>query len=363
MVNRLTVIFLLLSNICFAQSKIEYANFIQTDTAVKWAAIYSSYVNLTPINPNFNIRNYYVSKLKQQGATAFLQDSASFSVIPVRLNYDQFKASIKPVNRDVAKMNWQFNYEENRSAFESIFLHESNTCDTCALNNKITFLKIKQLLYLRNNQFKIQNILLSPIIYKKETGASEEAISYFETNNFAFNEVKNQDASIPVSAKFIGRACNDLVLIPNDSAKSSENDILTANDWNLTRLLYAGIKNKSLKAYNTDKSIYPDQKNILDYRKIDAYKVEPLILPIYDSVGNIIRYETIKPDIPYHEIYNYTLVQDFYFDFGKEILYSKLIALIPQKKVYTSTGQYIGLQDLWGVIFPAEKKDIVKKKK
>lgn len=362
MAKKITAILLLVSNLCFAQSRIEYANFIQTDTAVKWAAVYSSYVNLTPVNPNFNLRNFYASKLKQQGATAYLQDSTSFSVTPVRLNYEQFKATIHPVNRNVAKMNWQFNYEEKQSGFESIFRQESNSCDTCVLNNKITFLKVKQLLYFRNNQFKIQNILLSPVVYKKETDAPAEKISYLETSNFAFNEVKNQDAPIPAAAKFIGRSCNDLVLIP-DSSRSSENGILTANNWNLAKLLFAGVKNKTLKAYSTDRSVYPSQKNIIDYRKIETYKFDPVTIPIFDSTGNVTRYETVKLEIPFDNIYDYTLVQDFYFDFGKEILYSKLIAFIPRKKVYTSSGQYIGLQDLWGVIFPAEKKDIVKKKK
>lgn len=363
MAKKLTALLLLIGNFCFAQSKIEYANFIQTDTAVKWAAVYSSYINLTPVNPNLNLRNFYISKLKQQGAMAYFQDSGSFSVSPVRLNYDQFKATIYSVNRNEAKMNWQFNYEEKQSGFESIFRHESNECDTCLLSNKITFLKVKQLLYFRNNQFKIQNILLSPVIYKKDANASAERISYFETGNFAFSEAKDQDAPIPVAAKFIGRACNDLVLKPNDSTRSSENDILTANNWNLTRLLFEGVKNRKLKAYSTHKSIYPSQTAILDYRKIETYKFDPVLIPIFDSTGNITRYQTLKLDIPYDEIYDYTIVQDFYFDFSKEILYSKLVALIPRKKVYITSGQFLGLQDLWGVIFPAEKKDIVKKKK
>jgi hypothetical protein len=363
MVKRLTSIFILSSNICFSQIKIEYANFIQTDTAVKWAAVYNSYVNLTPVNPNFNIRNFYVDKLKQQGAIAYNQDNSAFSVMPVRLNYELYKASIKEVNFDATKMNWEFNYAEKHDATEGIFTRDSNSCDSCTLSNKISFFKVKQLLYYRNNQLKIQNILLSPVIYKKETGATKETSSYFETSDFAFNEIKNADAPVPATAKFIGRSCNTLVLLPSDSTNTSENNILTLNDWNLSRLLYADVKKKILKAYNTDKSIYPDQKNVLDYRKIDEYKVETLIVPIYDSMGTIIKYEQIKRDINYDTIYNYTLIQDFYFDFDKEILYSKLVALAPRIKIFTSTGQFIGLTDYWGVIFPTEKKDIVKKKK
>ena len=98
-------------------------------------------------------------------------------------------------------------------------------------------------------------------------------------------------------------------------------------------------------------------------RNIDEYKAEELLVPYYDSLGNILEYKKIKREVNYDSIYNYTLIQDFYFDFNKEILYSKLIALAPRISIYTSTGQFIGLTDYWGVIFPAEKKDIVKKKK
>ena len=362
MVKKLTLIFLLFSNLCLAQSKIEYANFIQTDTAVKWAAVYDSYINLTTVNPNFNIRNFYVNKLKGLGATAYIQDSTSFSVTPLRLNYEQYKASIKE-DFEWEKRNWEFNYDDKHTAFEGIFANDSNSCDSCILNNKISFFKVKQLFYYRNNQFKIQNILLSPVIYTKETGSAKEKAKYFETSNFAFNEIKNADAPVPASAKFIGRSCSNLFLLPADSNSTSETRILTMNDWNITRFLYAGVKQKKLKAYNTDKSVYPDPKNILDYRKIDEYGVEQVVIPIYDSTGNITAYQKIKGDILYDVLINYALIQDFYFDFDKEILYSKLVALILRKKIYTSTGYLVGLKDYWGVIFPAEKKEIVKKKK
>ena len=101
----------------------------------------------------------------------------------------------------------------------------------------------------------------------------------------------------------------------------------------------------------------------MDYRKVDEYKVEPVLIPIYDSVGTIMTYKKIKPEINYDAIYNYALIQDFYFDFDKEILYSKLVALILRKEIYTSTGYLVGLKDYWGVIFPVEKKEIVQKKK
>jgi len=234
--KKLLSILLLYTASGFAQSRMEYANFIQTDTAVKWAAIYSSYVDLSTVNPNFNIRNFYVSKLKQQGALTYLEDANSFAVTPVRINYAQYKESIKPADYDAAKMNWYFDYDDKHNAAEKIMNQESNACDTCTLSNKLSFVKVKQLLYYRNNQFKIQNVLLTPVIYKKQAGTFKEETEYFESSNFAFNEIKNADAPIPAAAKFIGRSCNNLVLLPSDGSNTSESNILTLNNWNLTNL-------------------------------------------------------------------------------------------------------------------------------
>src|SRR3982750_5037882 len=90
----------LYSSVCFSQNKLQYANFIQTDTAVKWAAIYTSYINLTPANPNFNIRNFYTNKLKEQPVTSYQEDNSTFTVSPVKINYADYKTGLKAVAYD-----------------------------------------------------------------------------------------------------------------------------------------------------------------------------------------------------------------------------------------------------------------------
>ncbi len=353
---------LLYTGFCFSQNTIEYANFIQTDTSVKWAAVYHSYVSLTPVNPNFSTRNYYLKKLNRQGATAYLEDTVSFAVTPLKISYAEYLSTIKPVNYDAAKMNWYFDYDNKHDASEIVFNRDSNACDTCTGSNKLSFFKVKQLLYYKANQFKIQNILLTPVIYKKEALAFKEEAQYFETSNFAFNEIKTDNVSIPAAAKFIGRSCNNLVLLP---FVQSENKILTIHNWSLSNLLYKDIKKKILKAYNADNSVYPDLKNVLDHRRIEEYKnmANTLTVPEYDSLGEIKGYKTILSEINFDSIYNFTLIQDFYFDFDKEILYSKLVSLLPRIRVVTSQGVSLGLTNYWGVIFPEEKKKIIKKTK
>ena len=360
---RLSLPFFFCTNTSIAQQRLEYANFIQSDTAIKWAAIYNSYINLTPANPNFNIRNFYVNKLKRQGSTAYWEDTAAFTVSPRHIDYNEFRSAIKKVAYDPTKMNWFFNFDEKSDVSRILFDKESNSCDTCLQNNKFSFFKVKQLLYYKKNRLQIRNILISPVIYKKTDATHKESTEFFESSEFAFDEIKNDDAMIPASAKFIARACNDLVLLPSPASNVSESNILTLKNWNLSDLLYQDIKNRKLKAYDTRTSIFPDPKHILDYHKIDEYENDEVIVPEYDNLGNISAYKKMRAEINFDSLYNYTLVQDLFFDFEKEKLYSRLVAFIIRKKVVSSSGDYIGMKDYWGVIFPPEKKKIAKKTK
>ena len=357
------------AEICEAQQRIEYANFIQSDTAVKWAAIYDSYVNLTPANPSFSIRNFYINKLKKQGASAYMEDSTALAVTPRQITYSDYKSSINPIYNGETKTNWWFRADDKRTALETAFIKESNKCDTCLLINKVSLFKVKQLLYYKDNQFKIQNILLSPVIYTKAGESFKEDAAYFETTNLLFNEAKTDDSSIPPTAKFISRSFNNLMLRPyrdivRDVQHETEYKMLSKDSTLLITWLYEGIKDKKLQAYNTDKSILPDPRNVLDIQKVNEYKNEPVMVPIMDSTGEVVETRTVMADMDnmLSRIYNFTLVQDLYFDFNKEKLYSRLVALVPRMPVYTSTGMLVGFTDYWGVIFPAEKKKIAKRK-
>jgi hypothetical protein len=342
------------SSFSFAQNKIEYANFIQTDTAVKWAAIYTSYVNLTPVNPNFNIRNFYINKLKQLPVKAYLQDSLLFTVTPVEISYSDLKKNWTKENYSSTKMNWKYDFDDNHDASEPIFRAEFNACDSCLSINKLTLLKVKQLLYYKNNQLRIQNILFSPILYTKETLWHKEDATFYSNIAFGFNNAAIDETAIPSTAKYIGRAGNDLRILPTES--DNDHKILTLNNWSLGYQLYQDIKKKRIKAYATDKSIYPSATSMLDPRKIEQYHSEPITVAVFDDDGYPRKYKKMIPEMNFDSVYNYTLIQDFYFDFTSERLYSKLIAFVPRINIVTSAGINLGLTNYWGVQFAEEKK-------
>ncbi|GAB2820240.1 hypothetical protein [Ferruginibacter profundus] len=347
---------------CIAQQPLQYANFVQTDTAVKWAAIYNSYINLSASNPNFSISNYYSKKLQSGSISAYIEDSVMLAVTPSGIDQNTFIKTRKAIPYDPMLMNWRFNFDTRADGSEDIFREEENTCDTCITKNAISFFKVKQLLYYKNNQFKIQNILVNPVVYNKEKSSYRENTSFFETANLAFDDADSDPFAIPASAILITRACNNYTLLPSNQNHVATNKILTINNWSLCRLFLNDIKKGKLKAYNAEDNIYPETKNIIPWQKATTYHVDKVAVPIYNVNGELINTKIVTSEINYDSIYNFAIVQDLYFDFEKEKLYSKVIAVVPRSKVVTSTGVYLGLQNHWGIIFPEEKRKAVKPK-
>ncbi len=362
MKQKLSIILVFLYNgIAFAQKPEKYANFIQTDTAIKWAALYDSYVNLTPQTPNFNIRNFYINRLKAHTAAIYHHDSLLLAVSSADANFTDFTNTITKTGYNPAKVNFRFGFDKNKQeASESVFYMEENKCGNCPTVNTLSFFKVKQLLWYRNHRLFIKNILLMPLIYTKEKYNSPAETVFYETADFAFNNPVDDADSIPASAKFIGRTSNNLVLLP--SFKNSTG-ILTLNNWNICAILRKDIKDKYLKAYDTRNSIYPDTKKILVPAKLDEYLNIPIEVPVYNESGEMIRTRKLFNEFNTDSLYNLNVVQDFYFDFDKEILYSKLIAVAPRIMIVTPQGIQLGLTDYWGIIFPEEKKSPLKKTK
>ncbi|MBK7433826.1 MAG: hypothetical protein IPI66_07905 [Chitinophagaceae bacterium] len=295
----------------FCQNPIPYADFVAADTGVKWAALYTSYVNLTPVNPQYDIRKFYAAKLKKSAVTSYSDDPKNNAVTSGTTNDREFINHIRAVDFDETRMNWWLRYDNRKNNAESIFLNEKNSCDTCLLKNKLSFFKVKQLLRYQDNKFYINNILLSPVIYTKEKGSFKEQAQCFETVNFAFQDPRERILTIPSDARYIGRACNNLVLIPNAESARLENSILTPENWNLAGILHEDILSGNIQAYNADKSIYPDKKYLVKASDLDAYKNPADTVMVLDSLGEVTEYRAVRRTIDYDSIYSFTWYRIF----------------------------------------------------
>ena len=80
---------------------------------------------------------------------------------------------------------------------------------------------------------------------------------------------------------------------------------------------------------------------------------EPLIVPIYDSNGNVIRYDTTMRDIVLDSFYKFRIKEEVIFDRESSRLFWRILGIAPVMNVYTAqTNQFVGTQELFWVYYP-----------
>jgi hypothetical protein len=345
----------LLWNFVNGQEQLSFARFIKTDTAIKWAGIYDSYINL---GSGYDLRKYYQNKPDKNAAFFYNEAENGRVVIPVKLTIGELQRNATRFIFDENKMNWTFEYEDKAKADnEKKFLDEANNCDSCLLINKFAFFRVKQLLYYKNHRLYVNNILANPVIYVKDSQQGMKETVYSELPGFAFNNCDEPSTEIPSSAVYISTSVNRLVFTPGGGNPPAT---LIPGGSPLFAVLYKDLKKNMLKAYNADKNIYPESKNkLINPAKIDLYKSAIITIPIYDADGEGrggVSYLYKQPEINLDSIYRFIIAQDFYFDPATEKCYSKLKALVPERSVITNQGEYLGKDNYYGIIFPKEKK-------
>jgi gliding motility associated protien GldN len=80
---------------------------------------------------------------------------------------------------------------------------------------------------------------------------------------------------------------------------------------------------------------------------------EPVQVPIYDSLGNVIRYESKGRDIVLDSFYKFRLKEEVIFDKESSRLFWRILGIAPVMSVYTAqTNQYVGEKELFWVYYP-----------
>jgi gliding motility associated protien GldN len=78
-----------------------------------------------------------------------------------------------------------------------------------------------------------------------------------------------------------------------------------------------------------------------------------VIVPVYDSLGNVIRYDTTSRDIVLDSFYKFRIKEEVIFDKESSRLFWRILGIAPVMNVYTSqTNQFIGTQELFWVYYP-----------
>ncbi|MFZ1371771.1 MAG: gliding motility protein GldN [Ferruginibacter sp.] len=90
--------------------------------------------------------------------------------------------------------------------------------------------------------------------------------------------------------------------------------------------------------------------------KVDIVKKmagEPVVYPVYDSLGNISGYKEESRDIVLDSFYKFRIKEEVIFDKESSRLFWRILGIAPVMNVYTAqTNQFVGTQELFWVYYP-----------
>jgi hypothetical protein len=342
--STVTTILLVLPGIVFCQIQKSYTSFIQPDTLIKWAAECDKVINLSPKVNDYSLKKWYVDKLKKSAVTAYKVDDEARTLLPYQLSIPGLQRqewlnglSVEPGAR--RPQEWlvvdktKGKDDDQRVRYRTGKLNES--ADSCCGCDEADAFRVKQILTYKNSAFNIYNVFISPLCMRKKT---ESLSDWYPLCNVAYNDLPSQ--------KMTARG-KDLILLNTDHTdydfssemKDQEDSVLTAYRPTLIRLLLQDLQKGKIKAAD-----YDTGENIL-YKNFLTWKAGSNdTIPVYDisDPTRIARFEVIKAERNAEDLNRLRIVQDHYFDFKNEKLYSLIRSVIIMVPVRAYDGRVLG---------------------
>lgn len=333
---------LIISQNIFAQ--IPYTDFIQTDTAIQWAAEYDQILNITPKIRRLGIRNILNRKMINGGC-----------INNYSTNEDgAFKTSFCLKDTVAAKenisngINPYYYFVKNDELKGKGFAWSEMPC-SYELNikrNKFHIYNVKQIITYSKATMSVQNILVSPLFLKmKNEPNMSNSFNWYSYYSSCFNNTKSK------LSKSEKQKCIDL---GNKDEKydfhyalfdsNSKAKIFTSFDPILSKHIYEDILAKKITAVDLFNNYIPAEK-IFEVQNPEIEVNE------YDKEGKVIKILKLRNQINMDSIYNFSISQHFYFDSVNNILHSEINYVDVNKRAITSEGVDFGIGFYFRVYF------------
>lgn len=84
-------------------------------------------------------------------------------------------------------------------------------------------------------------------------------------------------------------------------------------------------------------------------RKISG---DPVTVPIQDSLGNVVSYKTVNPEVNMDSFYKFQIKEEVIFDKESSRLFWRILGIAPLKRIITASGVDLGESPLFWVYYP-----------
>ena len=301
MTKKLILIFLFTNQILFAQNKTQptqFDKFVNKPT-IEWAIYASDTINFTSANLNILL-------LKR------LSKSEIKASMPVESRTDGAdKITYSPLDSiDQAFYGDRINILMDSTGTEYFVKRDVPEKDS----SNFTLTEVIQILYVEKGILKSYIPFITPTLPVLTSSGQFIGERFYFTS--CFNYIYNSNPRKKNNLQFLRQTKKRSSL----SVKEPTDRLKEMYGRNLLETLWPYVLEGKIDAFYPDSSrkLMPDELNVnLAYN-------EPLLMPIYDDAGNIVRFTTITDPIDTKKFTDVQLLQDWYYDHKRNIVYSNI---------------------------------------
>jgi hypothetical protein len=327
----LTFLTALCAFVCSAQRQLPYAQFLQ-DTAIQWAAESDNVINLVPKTLDQSLRKHYMEKAKT-GLTVY-QLNNNFSVTEDKVTTAELKKYWKKEDLSINQVKKNF-YDELKPRLSADNLQVSNClCSDCPVAPEYAFYKIKQLVYYKDGRLHIENVLVTPLCYEKNS----EQNGWHSLFSTSFNNSVVENTPVK-NLVHMGSARVKYEWAYHPNNPGTEDKILTLQQPALMPLLLRDASSGKFKFYINEEE---GKKKVLPPGEFLSYGAMHDTVATYDLNGNQTGLAVHERSLQADSLYMFTITQDFYYDQEHDKLISKISSVDIRKPVFDAGGMYRG---------------------
>lgn len=340
----ITTFLLTVSVIVFSQNKQSFTSFIQLDTSIQWAAECDKVINLTPKVKEYSLKKWYTEKVKNSSVTAYHLNADKRSVSSYQLSLpglqvpDWLKGLAIELSPHRFPQEWYFfdpsmpadDYNRYKARAGKLNL----AADSCCGCDEADAFRAKQVVTYKSGTFSIYNVFISPLCARKTASPPSD---WYPLCNVAYNN--NPAAKLPSGS-------NEVVLLNTDYL---DYDFSKARIWPYDSVL---TQSRPSLIYLLMKDYYDGKIKMTDYETRELIAANDLLtwkmntdtIPVYDIMDptKLDRYEVVKTSRNPDKLGRLRIIQDHWFDFKNEKLYSEIKEVILMEAVMSVGNTLIG---------------------
>ena len=320
-----------------ATAQKQYGDFIQKDDSIQWAAEYTQILNLTPKLAKYCIREQAFKKANEKSC---IENYKIVNENFVKSEFCLADTASKTITINSNINPYKILYHLQGEYLENFYKKEStNSFLNNAFKSKFQIDEVNQILYYKNANLYISNVLVSPLYLEKVTDTNSTTLFNWKKYYSICNNIEPaKKITKEEKAKLIdlGKSWEHYFLKNDLTENSYDFKVFTKINAGFSHHLFEDIFKNKITAVD-------DKNNIIPGSKILNVNNPFIEFPVFDGGdGRVFAPRKIRNEVNIDSFYNFRICQQVYLDTATNLLLSEVKYVDVYRKIVTPQGLDLG---------------------